>query len=85
MDLRITIKDEDGAVLMDKLTIYQDGSDAAGVARIKYWLINTFIVEGEIRLEDDIEVIDNCLQSDDNEAHDAWDRIQQVLEKSNVR
>lgn len=45
MDLRITIKDENGDVLLDGMTIYQDGSDAGGVARIKGWLKKTFMVE----------------------------------------
>ena len=70
MDLRITIEDEDGEKLMNGLTIYQDGSDAGGVAKIKHWLKETFHVEQtedelsqalKVVIKEAIDILDNDL------------------------
>ena len=44
MDLRITIRDEDDLIL-DEVTIYQDGSDSDGAARVRAVIQDEFVVE----------------------------------------
>lgn len=83
MDLRITITDEDDAVLMDRLTIYQDGSDAAGVGRIKHWLVNTFSVENEPNIASDLDTLRDAIDCTDTPAWEALDRVGMAALKTN--
>ena len=46
MDIRMVMIDENGDVL-DHLTIYQDGSDSEGVAKIREYLEENFTVEDD--------------------------------------
>jgi len=46
MDIRVVMIDENDDI-MDDLSIYQDGSDSEGVAKIREYLENNFAVESD--------------------------------------
>lgn len=46
MDLRITITDENSDTL-EQVTIYQDGSDSEGAAKIIDFIRQEFVIEGD--------------------------------------
>lgn len=85
MDLRITIEDENGDKLLEGLTIYQDGSDAGGVAKIKHWLLQTFAVEtpleDELRelIQTGVEVVEDFLPNIDKCVLQDYGRLNKFL------